>query len=170
MTFTGANSYTRSDELPIPNTTVYAYTAGVPIEGTVPATTPLSQWSVTLQGSPKAGDTFTVSNSVVLDAAGTISLKLNSGNATAMMNLRDKPMFDGAVLSDGYAGLMAQIGIRGQSANYAAEVSTVIASNLEKDRTSVSGVNLDEEAAKLLQVPAGVPSLRKDRPNCTEYF
>ena len=151
LTFTGANSYTRSDELPIPNTTVYAYTAGVPIEGTVPATTPLSQWSVTLQGSPKAGDTFTVSNSVVLDAAGTISLKLNSGNATAMMNLRDKPMFDGAVLSDGYAGLMAQIGIRGQSANYAAEVSTAVASNLEKDRTSVSGVNLDEEAVKLLQ-------------------
>ena len=151
LTFTGANSYTRSDELPVPNTTIYAYTAGVPIEGTVPATTPLSQWSVTLQGSPKPGDTFTVSNSKVLDAAGTISLKLNSGNATAMMNLRDKPMFDGAVLSDGYAGLIAQIGIRGQSANYAAEVSTAVASSLERDRTGVSGVNLDEEAAKLLQ-------------------
>jgi flagellar hook-associated protein 1 FlgK len=106
---------------------------------------------VTLQGSPKTGDTFTVSNSKVLDAAGTISLKLNSGNATAMMNLRDKPLFDGAVLSDGYAGLIAQIGIRAQSANYAAQVSTAVAANLEKDRTGVSGVNLDEEAAKLLQ-------------------
>jgi flagellar hook-associated protein 1 FlgK len=151
LTFTGSNSYTRSDELPVPNTTTYAYTPGVPIEGTVPATSPLSQWSLVLQGSPKAGDTFTVSNSKVLDAAGTIDLKLNAGNASAMMNLRDMALFDGAALTDGYAGLIAQIGIRGQSANYAAEISTSTASNLEKDRTGVSGVNLDEEAAKLLQ-------------------
>lgn len=151
LTFTGSNSYTRSDELPIPNTTTYTYTPGVPIEGTVPATNPLSQWSLVLQGSPRAGDTFTVSNSKVLDAAGTIDLKLNAGNASAMMNLRDMALFDGAALTDGYAGLIAQIGIRGQSANYAAEISTSMASNLEKDRTGVSGVNLDEEAAKLLQ-------------------
>lgn len=151
LTFTGSNSYTRSDELPVPNATTYAYTPGVPIEGTVPATNPLSQWSLVLQGSPKAGDTFTVSNTKVLDAAGTIDLKLNAGNANAMMNLRDMALFDGAALTDGYAGLIAQIGIRGQSANYAAEISTSMASNLEKDRTGVSGVNLDEEAAKLLQ-------------------
>jgi flagellar hook-associated protein 1 FlgK len=68
-----------------------------------------------------------------------------------MMNLRDQPMFDGAALSDGYAGLISQIGIRTQSANYAADVSASIATNLEKDRAGVSGVNLDEEAAKLIQ-------------------
>ncbi len=151
LTFTGSNSYTRSDELPVPNASSYTYTPGVPIEGTVPATNPLSQWSVTLQGSPKAGDTFTVGNSKVLAAAGKLDLKLNAGNASAMMGLRDMALFDGAALSDGYAGLIAQIGIRGQSANYAAQVSTTIASNLEKDRAGVSGVNLDEEAAKLLQ-------------------
>jgi flagellar hook-associated protein 1 FlgK len=76
---------------------------------------------------------------------------LSAGNATALMNLRDLAMFDGAALTDGYAGLISQIGIRTQSANYAAQVSTSIATNLEKDRTGVSGVNLDEEAAKLLQ-------------------
>jgi flagellar hook-associated protein 1 FlgK len=151
LTFTGSNSYTRSDELPVPNASSYTYTPGVPIEGTVPATNPLSQWSVTLQGSPKAGDTYTVANSKVLAAAGKLDLKLNAGNASAMMGLRDMALFDGAALSDGYAGLIAQIGIRGQSANYAAQVSTTIASNLEKDRAGVSGVNLDEEAAKLLQ-------------------
>jgi flagellar hook-associated protein 1 FlgK len=151
LTFTGSNSYTRSDELPIPNATSFTYTSGVPIEGTVPSATPLSQWSLILQGSPKAGDTFTVSNSKVLDAAGTINLKLNAGNASAMMNLRDKPLFDGAALTDGYAGLIAQIGIRSQSASYAAEISTNMAANVEKDRAGVSGVNLDEEAAKLLQ-------------------
>jgi len=151
LTFTGSNSYTRSDELPVPNTTAFTYTPGSSIEGTLPATTPLTQWSLVLQGSPKAGDKYTVSNSVVLNAAGTIDLKLNAGNANSMMNLRDKALFDGAALTDGYAGLIAQIGIRGQSANYAAEISSTMASNLEKDRTGISGVNLDEEAAKLLQ-------------------
>jgi flagellar hook-associated protein 1 FlgK len=34
---------------------------------------------------------------------------------------------------------------------YAAKLSDSIASNLEADRTAVSGVNLDEEAAKLIQ-------------------
>ena len=145
LTFTGPGSYTRSDELPLPNATSFTYTPGVPIEGTVPSTTPLSQWSLTLQGSPKAGDTFTV-----LPQPGA-NRSLNAGNASAMLNLRDKAMFDGAVLTDGFAGLISQIGIRTQSAIFAAEVSGSIAANVERDRTSVSGVNLDEEAAKLLQ-------------------
>jgi flagellar hook-associated protein 1 FlgK len=68
-----------------------------------------------------------------------------------MMDLRDLAMFDGATMSDGYAGLISQIGIRSQSANYSATVSTNIATNAEKDRTGVAGVNLDEEAAKLIQ-------------------
>ena len=145
LTFNGLGSYTRSDELPLPNATSFTYTPGVPIEGTVPATSPLSQWSLTLQGSPKAGDTFTV---LPQPAA---NRNLNAGNASAMMDLRDKAMFDGAVLTDGFAGLISQIGIRTQSANFAAEVSGAIAANVERDRTSVSGVNLDEEAARLLQ-------------------
>ncbi|MBS0507901.1 MAG: flagellar hook-associated protein FlgK, partial [Proteobacteria bacterium] len=42
-------------------------------------------------------------------------------------------------------------GTRTQSASYAAQLSHSIASNLEADRTAVSGVNLDEEAARLIQ-------------------
>ncbi|NDP39575.1 MAG: flagellar hook-associated protein FlgK [Rhodoferax sp.] len=145
LTFTGANSYTRSDELPTANATTFAYTPGQAIEGTAPATSPLSQWSLTLQGVPKAGDTFTVQQQPAAFR------NLNAGNAGAMMGLRDAKMFDGAALTDGYASLIAQIGIRAQSANYSAEISGSIAANLERDRTGVAGVNLDEEAAKLLQ-------------------
>jgi len=141
ISFTGANSYTRSDT----GATVYTYTSGQSIEGTVPATTPLSQWSLTLQGVPKTGDTFTV------QAQPAAFRNLNAGNASAMMSLRDAAMFDGSALTDGYASLISQIGIRAQSANYASDVSSTIAANLEKDRTGVSGVNLDEEASKLLQ-------------------
>ena len=147
LNFTGPNSYTRSDQ----GATVFTFTPGVAIEGTVPATTPLSQWSLVLQGAPQAGDSYTIDKSTTLALAGKLDPKLNAGNATAMMNLRDKTMFDGGAMSDGYANLIAQVGIRGQSANYAAEVSTSIASDLEKARSGISGVNLDEEAAKLLQ-------------------
>lgn len=150
LTFTGPNSYTRSDEVP-PNTTTFNYTSGQTIEGTTPPTSPLSQWSVTLQGTPQAGDTFSVVG--IKDAANNngIDFKLNAGNASAMMILRDTAMFDGAALTDGYASMIAQIGIRAQSANYTANVSSTIAANLETDRTAVSGVNLDEEASKLIQ-------------------
>jgi flagellar hook-associated protein 1 FlgK len=143
LTFDGAGNYTRSDTM-----ATAPFTSGLTIESP-PDVSP--GWSLTLKGAPQAGDTFTVNDSKVLTAAGTMDFKLNAGNASAMMGLRDKAMFDGAALSDGYAGLIAQIGIRTQGANYAAEVSGTIASNLERDRTSVSGVNLDEEAAKLLQ-------------------
>jgi flagellar hook-associated protein 1 FlgK len=98
-----------------------------------------------LQGVPQPGDTFTVS----LQPAA--NRNLNAGNATAMMNLRDVKLFDGGALTDGYAGLIAQVGVRAQSANYATQTSSSIATSLEAARTSVSGVNLDEEAAKLLQ-------------------
>jgi flagellar hook-associated protein 1 FlgK len=141
ITFTGASTYTRSD-VPGPS---FTYTSGQAIEGSVPATTPLSQWSLTLQGTPGIGDKFTVKAQL------PTYRNSNAGNATAMMGLRDVALFDGAKLTDGYATVIAQIGIRTQSASYAAEVSGAIAANLETDRTGVAGVNLDEEAAKLLQ-------------------
>lgn len=75
----------------------------------------------------------------------------NAGNASALLGLRDVKMFDDATLADGYAGLMAQVGTRTQSAQFAAQVSEKIAAQLEGDRTAVSGVNLDEEAARLIQ-------------------
>jgi flagellar hook-associated protein 1 FlgK len=100
-------------------------------------------WSLTLTGAPADLDTLTIKPNPFPTLSG--------GNATAMTDLRDKPMFDGANLTDGYAGLIAQLGIRSQSADYTAQVSTSLAGTAEKDRAGVSGVNLDEEAAKLLQ-------------------
>lgn len=106
-------------------------------------------WQITLQGTPKNGDTVTVGNA--LDAQYGDIYTRNAGNATALLSLRDVKMFDESTLSDGYAGLMAQVGTRAQSSQYAAQLSSSIANNLEADRTAVSGVNLDEEAARLIQ-------------------
>ena len=119
------------------NPTGVAYTAGQPIS--------FNGWNLTLKGTPKPGDTITV------QAATPGYSNLNAGNATAMLGLRDATVFDGAPLSDGYASLMATVGVRSQSAQYAAGISNSIATNLETSRTSVAGVNLDEEAANLLK-------------------
>ncbi len=139
LTFTSATTYTRSDQ----GATVFTYTPGEAIEATVPATPPLADWTLTLQGTPQVGDTVTVGANAYP--------RLSGGNASALMNLRDVAMFDGAALTDGYAGMMSQIGIRAQSAEYASKVSGSIATNVERDRAGVAGVNLDEEAANLLQ-------------------
>ena len=143
ITFTGPNSFTRSDT----GAVVHAYTPGQPIR--YDAATPPTGWALTVNGAPKAGDTITVDNA--LDPAYGDWYKRDTGNASALMGLRDVPMFDGATLSDGFASAMAQVGTRTQSAQFAAQLSSAIAANLERDRTAVSGVSLDEEAARLIQ-------------------
>lgn len=147
LTFTGPNTYTRSDDPAVPPAlpTAYSYVSGQAIS--YDNATPPTGWSVTLSGTPNQGDTVTVGNAL---AAGDY-FQRDAGNAKAMLALRDAPMFDGAPLSDGFASAMAQVGTRTQSAQFAAQMSGTIAANLESDRTAVSGVNLDEEAAKLIQ-------------------
>jgi len=127
-----------------PPTTIAAaqpYTPGAPIS--------INGWEIKLQGSPNTGDTVVIGNAADPQYGDTFTR--NSGNASALMGLRDVKMFDDSTLSDGYAGAIAQVGTRTQSALFAAELSTTIASNLERDRTAISGVNLDEEAARLIQ-------------------
>ena len=112
-----------------------AYTPGQPIA--------FNGWSLTLKGNPKPGDVYTV--------AANAFPNTSAGNAEAMLAMRDLAMFDGASVTDGYSGLMSSIGVRVQSAGFSAGISEAIARNVETDRASVAGVNLDEEAAKLLQ-------------------
>jgi flagellar hook-associated protein 1 FlgK len=134
LSFTGVGSFNvvgtgTGDPLNVP------YTPGQAIS--------YNGWSLILKGNPVAGDTYTV--------AANAFPNTSAGNAEAMLALRDAAMFDGAAATDGYAGLMSSIGVRVQSAGFTAGISESIASNVETERASVAGVNLDEEAAKLLQ-------------------
>lgn len=116
------------------------FTSGLPIT--------VGDWSITLTGTVQAGDVVTVGNALDLGEG----FKLNTGNISEFMALRDKPLFDsGTTLSDGFAGAMAVVGTKVQSAKLAAGLSETVANNLEMERQSVAGVNLDEEAARLLQ-------------------
>ena len=116
------------------------YTPGKPIV--------IDGWSITLTGTPADGDTVEVANAKDFDQA----YRLNAGNAGAFLDMRDQTLFDeGTSLTDGFSAAMAVVGTRTQSAQLAEKLSSTVANNLELDRTAISGVNLDEEAARLLQ-------------------
>jgi flagellar hook-associated protein 1 FlgK len=101
-------------------------------------------WSVTLKGIPQSGDTFTIGPNT--------NFALDAGNAQAVMDLRDLTMFDGLrPLTDGYASLVASVGVKVQSAQSAKQISSDISVSLDKQKSAISGVNLDEEAARMLQ-------------------
>lgn len=121
----------------VPAATGVSYTAGQPIS--------YNGWSLTLQGTPKAGDTVTVAPMPPGRVAG------DAANASALMNLRDAPLFDGVSVADGYSDILSQVGVRVQGATSAAEVSAATARNATASKASLSGVNLDEEASRLLQ-------------------
>ena len=136
-------TYDVVDTTTSPSTTVLSAQPYVPGQAISYAPPGVAGFSLTLTGSPSNGDSMTVGPNPYTAQDG--------GNATALMNLRDVPMFDGAALTDGYAAAIAQLGIRSQSANYSAQVSTNLATTASSASSAVSGVNLDEEAAKLLQ-------------------
>lgn len=122
-----------------------------------PATPPQrNDWSMTLTGVPKSGDTFTI--------APTKFPAANNGNAAAMLAIRDAGIvgqeiqpgpppvtIPGSTATDAYAKAVADVGVRVQSAKSAAEQSMVIASEVQAQLADKVGVNLDEEAARLIQ-------------------
>jgi flagellar hook-associated protein 1 FlgK len=111
------------------------WAAGAPIA--------LNGFELRLDGVPASGDSFTV--------AMTTQPAANNGNALALVALRDETMVAGQTITDAYASAMAGIGVRVQGARSAADISQGVAANAEAQRASQTGVNLDEEAARLIQ-------------------
>lgn len=134
LTFTGAGSFDVAGA-GTGNPSGVAYMPGQAIH--------FNGWALTLKGTPQPGDTYTVQANAFPS--------IDAGNAHAMLAIRDLALFDGAATTDGYASLMSDIGVRVQSASFASAVSRSIADNAATDNAAVAGVNLDEEAAKLLQ-------------------
>ncbi len=122
------------------------WTAGTPIA--------LNGFSLQLNGVPRTGDT--------IDVAPTTSPASNNGNAVSFVALGGSPFVGAQTLADGtlvpgvsitdaYASALSDIGVRVQSAKSASDISSAIASTAETARVNKAGVNLDEEAARLIQ-------------------
>lgn len=109
------------------------------------ASTPvaLNGFELSLSGTPQPGDTVSVT--------GTEFTRANSGNAQALLRLRDAAMVAGATITDAYASAMANIGVRVQGARTAAELSGTVAQDATTRLANATGVDLDEEAARLIQ-------------------
>ncbi|WP_374662063.1 flagellar hook-associated protein FlgK [Inhella sp.] len=107
-----------------------------------------------LTGVPKENDRITLEP--------TRFPQQNNGNAKAFLDLQEEGFVGqrdvgggviaaGSSVSDAYAALVGDIGTRTQSAVFLEQVSSNVVSQAESARDGAAGVNLDEEAARLLQ-------------------
>ena len=119
------------------------WTAGTPIS--------LNGFELNLAGVPKTGDTLKVQP--------TVSVATNNGNALAFARLGTVGLVaapgsanaGSQTVTDAYASAIADIGVRVQGGKTAASISGAVASQAETARSGQAGVNLDEEAARLIQ-------------------
>ncbi len=122
------------------------WTAGNPIQ--------LNGTSLSLSGVPRSGDTVSV--------APTTAPGSNNGNALGFVALSTTPfvgastlangtLVPGRSITDAYASAVSDIGVRVQSAKSSSSISSSLAASAEATRANKAGVNLDEEAARLIQ-------------------
>lgn len=100
---------------------------------------------VSLSGQPQEGDDFYINFN--LDGA------LDNRNALRLVGLQQNQIMDkGATsISDAYAALVERVGIDTNAARINSEASQRVLEQTLDLRNSVSGVNLDEEAANLIR-------------------
>lgn len=134
IAFPSATTYTLNGGPP------QAFVPGQPIRG--------NGFELVLDGVPAAGDDFTVLSTPTRAA---VDMRQNAGNGQALLALRDLDALDGYTLSDGYIPVFSAVSSSIQVAKAEAEFSTRVAEQAEASRANQSGVNLDEEAARLLQ-------------------
>lgn len=113
----------------------------------------LNGFELRLGGVPKNGDTVSVSRTTFPAAS--------NGNALAMLGLRDAALVGGANVTDAWAGALADVGVRVQGAQGSADISAAVAADARARRESQAGVNLDEEAARLIQFQQGYQAAAK---------
>ena len=137
ITFASPTSYSINGGASIP------YSAGAPIPPV--GGTPQYGWQVQISGTPAAGDTFTVQK----NSSGTG----DNRNALLGANQQSLPvLLNGTVsISGAVSSVVTGIGSQAQQINTAQTAQTAVNTQAVANQQSVSGVNLDEEAANLLQ-------------------
>lgn len=100
-------------------------------------------FALNLNGVPANGDSFSINPTTYPNAS--------NGNALAFDSMSSQMLVDGQTLTDAYAETLSSVGVRVQGAAAAADTSAAVASRANEALTSEVGVNLDEEAARLIQ-------------------
>ncbi len=114
-----------------------AYTPGADID--------FNGWRMQISGSPAAGDRFTVES----NAGGSA----DNRNMLAMAELQNTGVLDGGSSSfqDAYSATVGLVGSQTRSADINRQAQESLVTTLNARRESISGVNLDEEAANLVR-------------------
>lgn len=115
----------------------YAYTAGGNIAD--------NGWQVQISGAPATGDTFTVQS----NASGTG----DNTNALAFANQQSQGLLSGGAqsVSDAVSTLISAVGAQAQQVNTAQTAQTAVNTQAQTNVQSITGVDLDQEAANLMQ-------------------
>ncbi|MGO1750592.1 MAG: flagellar hook-associated protein FlgK [Marinobacter sp.] len=102
-----------------------------------------------LKGKPGVGDTFEIGYN-----KNGIS---DNRNAELLASLGTANTMNGGTQSftEGYAGVVEAVGVKTRQSQFDLEAGKTLLAQSSAQRESVSGVNLDEEAGKLIQYQAG---------------
>lgn len=130
--FTSSSQYTLDGAGP------YPFTPGSTISA--------NGWQITVDGAPNAGDSFQLGPT----GAGSS----DNGNANLLAAVEDLRLFSAGTqsLTDVMAGLTTRVGSAARGAEYSLQAATVLQQQAQGARDSISGVNLDEEAAQMLKL------------------
>ncbi|HXU93142.1 MAG TPA: flagellar hook-associated protein FlgK [Gallionella sp.] len=136
IAFNSATTFTVSGAVPAVTGSV-AYTPGGNIS--------YNGWTVQINGTPAVGDSFTVQKNT--NATG------DNRNALLMVGLQNKSILANGTASfqGAYGQLVGQIGAKTNELSVTSTAQTSMLNETIKQQQSVSGVNLDEEAANLLR-------------------
>jgi flagellar hook-associated protein 1 FlgK len=119
------------------NGTTYAYTPGAAISA--------NGWTTSISGTPAAGDTFTVGSN-----AGNVG---DNTNLFAMIDGLNANTLNGgtASLMGASSSLVSQVGAQTQQSQANAQAQQAVNSSATDAVNNLSGVNLDQEAANMVQ-------------------
>lgn len=134
ITFTGPGTYSVSGT-GTGNPVGLAYTSG----GTIS----YNGWSMSISGNPKSGDVFTIGP----NTAGTG----DNRNALMLATLAQSAALDGGTYANAYASILSSVGSKAQEIAAASKSQDGILTQAQQAIASVSGVNIDEEAANLMR-------------------
>lgn len=117
-----------------------------------------------ISGNPQAGDSFTIDYNA--DGTG------DNRNAELLAGMATQNTMNGGTQSftEGYAGLVESVGVKTRQAQLDSDSGKTLLEQSTNQRESVSGVNLDEEAGRLIQYQAAYNASAKVMGVAQELF
>jgi flagellar hook-associated protein 1 FlgK len=143
LTFNAAtNEYTATDGVN-PSVT-FAYDPSTDSGKSVSLTAPMAELTLVLSGIPENGDVITLGNSSAIG---------DNRNALALADLQVAKTLSGGTLSfaDSYSVTVANVATRTHQADIGQKTQQGLLDQVNLRHESLSGVNLDEEAANLIR-------------------